>query len=65
MMYNRQDNMFEHKIHKALSKKAYNCNTFQQDLHEKAKTPLIACVNCLQKKPNIEEWKAKKPNNFF
>jgi len=28
-----QGNMFEQKIHKALSNKAYNYNTFQQDLY--------------------------------
>ena len=30
---NGQGNMFEQKMHKALSKKAYNHNTFQQDLY--------------------------------
>jgi len=41
MMYNGQGNMFEQKIHKALSNKAYNHNTFQQDLYYKAKTPVV------------------------
>ena len=35
MMYNGQGNMFEQKIHKALSEKAYNYNTFQQDFIKK------------------------------
>jgi len=33
MMYNGQGNMLEQKIHQALSNKACNYNTFQQDLY--------------------------------
>jgi len=64
MMYNGQGNMFEQKIHKELSNKAYNYNTFQQDLLKSQDTSLIACANCLQKKTNIEEKKPKSQAFF-
>jgi len=57
--------MFEQKIHKELSNKAYNYNTFQQDLLKSQDTSLIACANCLQKKTNIEEKKPKSQAFFL
>jgi len=68
MMYrpNGQGNMFEQKIHKALSKKAYNYNTFQQNLYVKQpRHQSDSMCELPPKKPNIEEKKAKKPNNFL
>ena len=58
--------MFEHKIHKALSKKAYNCNTFQQDLYFKHPRHLSDSMCELPpKKPNIEEKKPKSRTFFW
>ena len=56
--------MFEQKIHKELSNKAYNYNTFQQDLLKSQDTSLIACANCLQKKQILKK-KSQKAKHFF